>query len=88
MFTSDYLSFTANSSETSTFSLSSLIPNFGVGAIVGNQAYPSSSGFHAAGSGTFSTAVAPVTQTPEPATFALLGLSLAGLGVYRFKRTA
>ncbi len=82
--TSDYLSFVGQTQETASWSLSSLIPNFAVGAITNGQAYPSSaSAFDAAGSGTFSSNPGPVSATPEPATFALIGLGLVGVSFAR-----
>jgi len=83
IFTSAYVSFAGQTQEDSSFSLSSLIPNFSVGTVTGNQAYPSGT-FHASGTGTFSSNPGP-SAAPEPATFALVGGALLTLGFLRRK---
>jgi hypothetical protein len=85
IFTSSFVNFTGALDEDSSFSLSSLIPNFAVGTVnIGPpccQAYPDGA-FNAAGAGTFSDEVI----TPEPATLILIGGGLLGLGMLRRKR--
>jgi len=72
--------------ESASWSLSSLIPNFGVGSVsVADQAYPSGT-FDASGTGTF--AYAPALTTPEPATLGLIGGGLLALGLLRRKKIA
>lgn len=85
-FTSDYLTFLDQSQETASFSLSSLIPNFDTGPVVGTQARPAPGTFNAAASGTFSSDPGPNTNVPEPATVLLLGMALAGIGMVRGRR--
>ena len=77
--TSAYLSFTNQTQENASWSLSSLIPNFATGPVTADQAFPAGT-FNAAGSGTFSSNPGP-TSTPEPATFALAGGVLISLGM-------
>jgi hypothetical protein len=78
VFTSDYMTFPNQIAEAASFSLSSLIPNFGIGTVTGSatdgQAFPDGSRYTAAGTGTFSSNPGPVT-TPEPAS---LGLMIGG----------
>lgn len=91
VFTSAYLNFAGQTQETSSWSLSSLIPNFAVGPVVVNgnsaTAYPAAGPFDAAGSGTFSSNPGP-TATPEPASVALLGAGLIGLAFARRRRAS
>jgi hypothetical protein len=76
VFTSDYLDFSSATLEGASWSLSSLIPSFGV------DGGPRPAGtFHAAGSGTFSYD----SPIPEPATLSLIGGALLGLGMLRRK---
>jgi hypothetical protein len=77
---SQYLTFANETDENASFSLSSLIPNFSTGAVMGNQAYPSAGPFDAAGTGTFSSNPGPTATVPEPSTVSLLGVGLLGLG--------
>lgn len=91
VFTSAYLDFTGQTQETSSFSLSSLIPNFAVGAVTvtgtSSTAYPANGPFHAAGSGTFSSNPGPDSIVPEPASMGLIGGGLLALGfVFRKRR--
>jgi hypothetical protein len=79
IFTSQYLAFVGETDESASFSLSSLIPNFATGAVVGSQADPAQGDFKAAGSGTFSANPGPV-PAPEPSTMALLGSGVLGMG--------
>lgn len=72
VFTSTYLNFAGQTNEDASWSLSSLIPNFATGTVVGNQAFPAAGPFHAAGTGTFSSNPGPV-GTPEPASLGLIG---------------
>jgi len=83
--TSAYLNFTGQVQENASFSLSSLIPNFAVGAVVADQADPSGT-FNAAGSGTFSSNPGPTNATPEPASAFLIGGGLIGLGLLGRKK--
>ena len=83
--TSSYLNFVGQTQEDASFSLSSLIPNFNVGTVTSGQAYVNGT-FHAAGSGTFSSNPGPVSATPEPATFALIGSGFVALGLLRRKK--
>lgn len=80
VFTSSYLTFIGETDENASWSLSSLSPNFATGTVTGSQAYPATSGFTAAGSGTFSSSTPPAI-VPEPSAFALLGSGVLGLGL-------
>jgi hypothetical protein len=83
--TSAFVSFSPSTTqEVASFSLSSLIPNFAITTPVADKAYPSGA-FTAAGTGTFSSNPAP-TVTPEPATMALIGGGLLGLGLLRRRK--
>jgi hypothetical protein len=81
--TSTFLNFNGQDDEDASWSLSSLVPNFTVGVVSANQAFPSGT-FDAAGAGTFSSSPGP-SGVPEPNTFfnligggALLGLLARG----------
>jgi hypothetical protein len=89
VFTSAFLSFAGETSETASWSLSSLkdalVPNgFATTATTNSQAYPSQT-FNGAAAGTFSSAAAPVA-IPEGSTLGLFGFSLVGLAVLRTAR--
>jgi hypothetical protein len=72
VFTSAYLSFAGQTQEDASWSLSSLIPNFAVGTVTLNQAFPAAGPFNASGTGTFSSNPGP-SGTPEPASLGLIG---------------
>lgn len=83
--TSDFINFAGHTDADSSFSLSSLVPDFTTGPVIADQAYPAAGPFGVAGSGTFSSD-APVLS-PEPATFWLIGAGLsAALVLKRRKR--
>ena len=82
--TSDFVNFTGQDKEVASFSFSSLLPNFAVGTVAGNQAFPDSETFTAAGSGTFSSDATELA--PEPASFALIGSGMLVIGMLRRKR--
>jgi hypothetical protein len=85
VFTSAYLNFpNATTQEVASFSLSSLIPNFAVGTVTANQAFPAAGPFAGAGTGTFSSNP-QLLVAPEPATFGLIGAGLLGAGLFRRK---
>jgi hypothetical protein len=74
---SAYLDFSGAVLEDASFSLSSVIPNFGVDP----QTIKPTGPFSAAGGGTFSYD----NNVPEPATLSLIGGALLGLGMLRRK---
>jgi hypothetical protein len=90
VFVSTYLNFAGQTQETSSFSLSSLIPNFAVGpvTVVGttDTAFPAAGPFSASGSGTFSSNPGPTSFAPEPASLGLIGGGLVLLGLIPLKR--
>lgn len=82
IFLSAFINFSGATEEDASWSLSSLIPNFALGAINGSfQALPAAGPFNASGTGTFAAA-----NTPEPATLCLVGAALLGVGMLRRKR--
>jgi hypothetical protein len=84
---SAYLVLVGQTQENASFSLSSLVPNFAVGTITSNTAYPAAGPFNASGTGTFSSNPGP-SATPDPASIALMAGGLIGLGVLRRKKLA
>jgi hypothetical protein len=85
MMTSDYLSFAGVSVETGSWAFSSLAPNFAVNPTTTGVSMPQTgTTFVEANVGTFSSEGTP-TGAPEPATLALLGSALMGLGLVRRK---
>jgi hypothetical protein len=84
--TSAFLNFSNQTEEDSSFSLSSLNPNFAVGTITNDQAYPGAGPFLASGTGTFSSNPGPST-VPEPGTVCLMaGAGLIGIGLARRRK--
>jgi hypothetical protein len=82
--TSAFIDFTGHTPENASFNLSSMIPDFATGTVSDRQAFPAAGPFDASGTGTFSSdAPAP---TPEPATLALIGGGLIGLGILRRRK--
>lgn len=67
IFTSQYLAFIGETDEDASWSLSSLIPNFAVGTVTNDQAYPAAGVLNASGTGTFSSNPVPA---PQPTTLA------------------
>jgi hypothetical protein len=85
LMTSDFINFIGHTDADSSFSLSSLVPDFSTGLVNADmQAYPGAGPFTVAGSGTFSSD-APML-TPEPTTFWLIGAGLSALVLKRRKR--
>ncbi len=83
--TSSFVNFNNQTQEVSSFSLSSLAPNFATGTVTNNQAYPGAGPFVASGSGTFSSNPGP-TVTPEPATLCTIGTGLVCIGLVRRRK--
>lgn len=84
---SSFLDFNNQTQEDASWSLSSLIPDFAVGTVSGDQALPSSGPFNASATGTFSSNPGP-TNTPEPGSFVLIGGGLVGLSFLRRRRSS
>jgi hypothetical protein len=87
VFTSAFLNFAGETSETAAWSLSSLEDSlaedgFSTTATTNGQAYPNET-FGAAGGGTFSASMSPLTATPDAPTFGLIGCGLLGIGLLR-----
>jgi hypothetical protein len=85
VFTSAYLDFTGQTQENASWSLSSLIPNFAVGTVAVNRAFPADGPFDASGTGTFSSNPGP-TSTPEPAAGVLIGGGLCTIAWFMRRR--
>jgi len=81
--TSSFINFIGQIDQTSTFTLSSLIPPFSAG---GTSDLPTNGPYAAAGVGTFSSN--PGFATPEPGTIFLIGVGLVGVGVLRRRKTS
>jgi hypothetical protein len=67
VFTSQFVAFIGETDEDASWSLSSLIPNFAVGTVTNDQAYPAAGVLNASGTGTFSSNPVPA---PQPTTLA------------------
>jgi hypothetical protein len=84
VFTSGFLNFVGQTQEDASWSLSSLIPNFAVGTVTLNQAFPAAGPFNAAGSGTFSSNPGP--WAPEQGPLVLIGGSLCAVALAMRRR--
>ncbi len=85
--TSQFLNFTGQTQENAAFSLSSVVPDFSVGTVTGNQAYPSPGPFDASGTGTFASNPGPTASVaPEPDACFMIGGGLLGLGILSRKK--
>jgi hypothetical protein len=84
---SDFLNFTGVTVETGSWALSGMSPQFAVNATSTQLSLPLvNQGFVAANVATFSSLTPPTGNTPEPATMAMLGSALIGLGLIGRKR--
>jgi hypothetical protein len=88
--TSAFLNFAGVTTESASWGLSGISPSFAVNATATNLTLPQSgTAFLASGVGTFASEPPPGTfGAPEPATMALLGSALVGLGLIGKKRLA
>jgi hypothetical protein len=77
---SDFISFAGQTDQNASWGLSSLVPDFAIGAITAGQAYPSGT-FDASATGTFSS-----SPMPEPSLFVPLAAGVLALGFRRRKR--
>jgi hypothetical protein len=84
---SAFLNFAGQSSEDATFSLSNLTPTFAITVVPTDQGTPAIGPFTGAGTGTISSIPGPtLLNSPEPATLALIGSGLIGIGILRRRK--